>query len=94
MQQSFLVQLPEKDLFGSDKLGDAPRQPAVEVGQPVAGSGVPRHREQRVDSRLMSMLDPLRALGPLLIDEPLSFAAVKVRPQVHQGVDHLLTTLA
>src|SRR5207245_3487720 len=50
LQLSFVVELPENDLLGGDKLGDAPRQEAVEVGESVAARRVSRYREQGVNS--------------------------------------------
>src|SRR5437867_5529015 len=39
------------------------------------------------------MLDSLRAARPFLVQKPLPLAAVKVSPQIDQGVDHLLAAL-
>src|SRR5207253_7817188 len=39
------------------------------------------------------LLDALGAPGPLVVDEPLLFAAIQVRAQVDQRVDHLLASL-
>src|SRR6266581_685660 len=55
---------------------------------------VSRYREQGVNRGLVRPLDTLGAHRPLFVDQPLPLAAVKVRPQVDQRVDHGLTALA
>ena len=94
LQHFSVVELPEDDLLGGDQLGDASRQAAVEVGESMAGPRVSRHGQQGVNRGLVRPLDALGALRPLFVDQPLPFAAVEVRPQVDQRVDHGLTALA
>jgi hypothetical protein len=89
-QRLVVVHLPEKNLVGPDELRDRAGQPAIKVGQVLAQASVHGDRQQSLDGELMGSLQPLGAANALFAEQALRLAAVELRPQIDQRIDHLL----